>query len=180
MDARVPAPSSGRMTDPLILTLAFDPATFAALDGWRRRWFPDRGYVLPAHLTLFHKLPGEEADAIRLHLHHLAGSLAPMPLRVAGPLRLGSGTGLGVECPAIGPVRKALARRWEGWLSPQDRHFRAHVTIQNKVPHETAERDRLDIAALPPLDGEATGFLLWHYRGGPWEDAGAYRFGGIE
>ena len=180
MDARCTAPSSGRMTDPLILTLAFDPATFAALDGWRRRWFPDRGYTLPAHLTLFHHLPGDEIDAIRLHLHHLAGSLVPMPLRIAGSLRLASGTGLKVECPAIGPVRKSLAQRWSDRLTPQDHHFRPHVTIQNKVPRETAERDRLDIAALPPIDGHATGFLLWHYRGGPWEPAGDYAFGGIE
>ena len=168
------------MTDPLILTLAFDDATHARLDGWRQRWFPDRGYRLPAHLTLFHHLPGAEIDAIRLTLHRVAGTLRPMPLRVAGALRLGSGTALRVDCPAIGPVRKDLSRRWNDWLTPQDRHFRAHVTIQNKVPRETAERDRLDIAALPPLDGQATGFLLWHYRGGPWEDAGAYRFGGIE
>ena len=167
------------MTAPLILTLRFDAETFETLDRWRQRWFPDRGYRLPAHLTLFHHLPGAEIDTIRLHLHALARSLEPMPLRVAGPLRLASGTGLRAECAAIGPVRKALARRWDHWLTPQDRHFRPHITIQNKVPRETAERDRLDIAALPPLDGHAMGFLLWHYRGGPWEPAGDYRFGGM-
>ena len=168
------------MTAPLILTLGFDDATFASLDAWRTRWFPERGYVLPAHLTLFHHLPGEEIDAVRLHLHELAETLEAMPLEVAGALRLASGTGLKVECPAIGSIRRSLARRWEHWLTPQDRQFRAHVTIQNKVPRERAERDRLDIAALPRLKGHATGFLLWHYRGGPWEPAGDYRFGGIE
>lgn len=168
------------MTVPLILTLRFDDETFAALDRWRQRWFPDRGYRLPAHLTLFHALPGSEADAIQLHLNALARALKPMPLRVGGVLKLASGTGLRVECPSLGPVRKDLARRWDHWLRPQDRHFRAHVTIQNKVPRETAERDRLDIAALPQTEGFGTGFLLWHYRGGPWEPAGDYRFGGIE
>ena len=67
-------PSFSAMTAPLILTLRFDDATFARLDAWRQRWFPNRGYRLPAHLTLFHHLPGAEIGAIGLHLHRLSHS----------------------------------------------------------------------------------------------------------
>lgn len=46
---------------PLILTLRLDPVTFARLDALRQARFPDRGYRLPAHQTLFHALPWEAA-----------------------------------------------------------------------------------------------------------------------
>ena len=45
---------------PLILTLALDGATFAPLDALRRPHFPPERNLVPAHLTLFHALPGAE------------------------------------------------------------------------------------------------------------------------
>ena len=62
---------------PLILTLAFDEATFARFDGLRRRHFPDALNLIPAHATLFHHLPGEEERGI-------AGGVVTQVGRVGG------------------------------------------------------------------------------------------------
>jgi hypothetical protein len=39
-----------------ILTAELDPASFAWLDWLRREHFPPERNLLPAHLTLFHRL----------------------------------------------------------------------------------------------------------------------------
>jgi hypothetical protein len=49
---------------PLILTLALDGEAFAFFDGLRRAHFPPERNVVPAHVTLFHALPGEQRPAI--------------------------------------------------------------------------------------------------------------------
>ncbi|SHI30532.1 2'-5' RNA ligase family protein [Wenxinia saemankumensis] len=166
------------MTDPLILTLRLDAATFARLDAARQRHFPDRGYTLPAHLTLFHKLPGEALPEIHAHLAKVAAATRALPLRAAELLDFRPGAAVRFEAPAAGALRARLARDWQGWLTAQDRQgWRAHVTLQNKVAKEDSAYPQLS-AGFAPFDARATGLLLWHYRGGPWARAGTYPFAG--
>ena len=167
------------MADPLILTLAFDAATQARLDALRRAHFPDRGYRLPAHLTLFHKLPGAELAAIDSHLTARAARTAPLALQVTRVLDFNPGAAYRMESAALAALRAELAAHWSDWLSPQDRQgFRPHVTIQNKVGRDESVYPAL-AAAFTPHAVTGTGLRLWHYRGGPWEPAGRYDFGGI-
>ena len=167
------------MADPLILTLRLDAATFARLNALRQRLFPDRGYRLPAHLTLFHHLPGDEAPRIAAELEELAAGTAPIPLAVTEVLKFNPGAAYKVQSPRLKDFRAGLAERWEDWLTRQDRSFRAHVTVQNKVASRDDAFPAL-AAEFKPFEATGTGLLLWHYRGGPWEPAGDYRFGGIE
>ena len=164
------------MADPLILTLDLGDAQ-ARHDALRDEHFPPRDYRLPAHLTLFHQLPGEEEDAIAEHLAAVARAACPLPLRFAELMPLRGGVAVRVRSPAAMVLRAALAAHWRAWLAPQDRGFRAHVTIQNKVDAETA---RATLGALAegfePHDGASPALLLWRYRGGPWEAAGRFRF----
>ena len=51
---------------PLILTLRFDGEAFARLDDLRRAHFPPERNQIPAHLTLFHALPGEALEEVGL------------------------------------------------------------------------------------------------------------------
>lgn len=102
-----------------------------------------------------------------------------MTLAVTGLRSLGRGVAFTLESAGVGALRTDLARRWEAWLTPQDRQpFRPHVTVQNKVAPEAA---RALLAALTadfaPFSVDARGLLLWHYRGGPWEAAGRFPFG---
>ncbi|WP_159995766.1 2'-5' RNA ligase family protein [Roseomonas sp. 18066] len=162
-------------TAPLILTLTLDPASFARLDALRRAHFPPERNQLPAHLTLFHALPGEALAEIRANLAVLASGTPPMALRFAGLRSLGRGTAVVVESPALAALRGMLVGAWHSRLTPQDRQgFRPHVTIQNFVTPDAA-RD-LVAEGLQAFEGQGTGMGLWHYRGGPWEAVEEFEF----
>ena len=163
---------------PLILTVRFDADSFARFDAERRLHFPPERNLIPAHLTLFHHLPGGELAAISRHLAELAARQTTFSLRVSGLRLLGQGTAYVIDSEALLRLRADLARRWSRELTRQDAQgFRPHVTIQNKAPPNKAKAlfERLT-ASFEPFEATATGLLLWHYRGGPWEAAGEYAF----
>ncbi len=166
------------MTDPLIVTLALDPATQDWLEGMRRAYFPPERNLVPAHVTLFHALPGAETAAIRAALAAECADMAAVPVTLGPPRLLGRGVALAVAAPAIASLRKKLAARWQDRLTAQDRQgWRPHATVQNKVTAEQA-RALYDTLAttVAARRAWATGLLLWHYRGGPWEPAGRFGF----
>ena len=165
---------------PLILTLALDDAAQARLDRLREAHFPAERNYLRAHLTLFHHLPAAREGAIRADLAALGAATAPLILRATGVRFFGRGVAYGFAAPELVARRDRLAEGWWPDLTEQDRRpLRPHVTIQNKVAPERAralyEALRADFA---PFTIAGTGLLLWRYRGGPWEAAGAYPFVG--
>ncbi|RIY03821.1 2'-5' RNA ligase family protein [Aureimonas flava] len=146
----------------------------------RRRHFPPARNMLPAHLTLFHKLPGDRWPQIHRDLAGIAAQTAPMLLR-AGAIRfLGYGSAYAIESDALKRLRVQLAERWSGLLERQDAAgFSPHITIQNKAPAADAKALCAELrAGFAPFEAYGTGLLLWHYRGGPWEAAGEYAFTG--
>ncbi|WP_152045601.1 2'-5' RNA ligase family protein [Aureimonas psammosilenae] len=163
---------------PLILTLGFDERSFAFFDEARRRYFPPERNHIPAHLTLFHHLPGEDLADIAATLREVTVQMAALPLRVSGLVFLGYGSAYRLESPELTQVRKDLAARWAGRLTPQDAAgFRPHVTVQNKAPSREAKQLFAELqAGFQPFEATGTGLLLWHYRGGPWEAAGEFPF----
>ncbi|RYH03529.1 2'-5' RNA ligase family protein [Salipiger sp. IMCC34102] len=165
------------MSDPLILTLAMDEESFAWLDGLRQAHFPDRGYRLPAHLTLFHHLPGDARADIDARLEALCDKTAPFGMQAVKVMDFNPGAAIRVESDQLKRLRKDLAKSWSDWLTPQDQHFHSHVTVQNKVAAKDSVWAELD-AAFEPFEVTATGLLLWHYRQGPWERAARFDFTG--
>jgi 2'-5' RNA ligase len=165
--------------DPLVLTLRLDPAAFARLDALRARHFPPDRNLVPAHVTLFHALPGDEIDAVRSALADVCSTTPAVPLLFPGVRSLGRGVAVAVDAPELVRLRKVLAARWAGWLSPQDRQgYRPHVTVQNKVDPADARRTFERLAAgWEPFAGRGEGLDLWHYRSGPWEPADGFDFG---
>jgi 2'-5' RNA ligase len=156
---------------PLILTLAMDERSFAFFEAQRRRHFPPGRNFIPAHLTLFHKLPGERQDAIIDDLVAVARTQARFPLHVSGVRSLGRGVAYTLRSPNLAELRQGLAARWKPWLAPQDRQkHQPHVTVQNKVDPEAA---RSLLAAIQvdfaPFVVTAEGLSLWRYLDGPWE-----------
>ncbi|WP_426956929.1 2'-5' RNA ligase family protein [Muricoccus radiodurans] len=167
------------MEAPLIVTLRFDAESFGRLDALRTAHFPPERNVIPAHLTLFHALPGAEEAAIAEGLAVACRASPVMRPRIAGLRSLGGGTAFVVEAPDLTRMRKDLAARWAEWLTRQDSQpWRPHVTIQNKVAPDAA---RALLEALRrdfhPWEATGEGLLLWRYRGGPWEAAGFFPFG---
>jgi len=166
--------------EPLILTLRMDDLSQQGFNRLREEHFPKGRNFIPAHLTLFHKLPGDREREIVETLNDLCRQQDPFPLTATGLVFMGRGVGYRLESPALQAVRKRLADAWRPWLGAQDRQgFRPHVTVQNKVPPDEARtlHRRLE-ETFAPFEVGAEGLLLWRYLGGPWEAVGSYGFGG--
>jgi 2'-5' RNA ligase len=163
--------------DPLIVTLRLDAESSQFFDSERQQHFPPERNVLAAHVTLFHKLPGErEPDVCRI-LGEAAARTAAFPVAVTGLRSLGRGVAYELASDRLAELRAALAKRF-GTLSPQDAQgFRPHVTVQNKVTPDQARALLARLrAAFWPRTAQAVGIDLWAYRGGPWAERGAFRF----
>lgn len=167
------------MTSPFVLTLELDGEAFARLNELRRRYYPPERNLVPAHVTLFHQLPGERAREIKALLRQAAGRQKPIEIPPGEARLLERGVAIFLRSPQLATLRDMLADEWEPWLVDQDRAgFRPHVTIQNNVSDAAARQTLREIEATfrpPPIRG--IGLHLWRYRDGPWEDAGIFRFG---
>jgi 2'-5' RNA ligase len=162
----------GSMTlEPFIVTLELDPDSFEILDALRKEHFPPERNFLSAHITLFHKLPGDEEASIKTTLREVCERSSSLTLSFLMLRFLGKGVAVNVESPELLELRKNLALAWAEWLEPQDKQpFKPHVTIQNKVTSEEARTlfEHLKREWLP-INGQGEGLLLWRYLGGPWE-----------
>jgi 2'-5' RNA ligase len=167
-------------TAPLILTLGFDQRSFAFFDEQRRRYFPPERNFIPAHLTLFHHLPGEHLDAIRHDIETCVSGQQPFTLDVKGLRSLGRGVAYVLASPELTGMRRHFALLWNHWLKPQDRqNHNPHVTVQNKVDPTQARALLEDLSdGFRPFQAEAVGLDLWWYRGGPWEKVKTFAFTG--
>lgn len=165
------------MAGPLIVTASLGATDFAWLDGQRRAHFPPEHNQLAAHLTMFHALPPSLEGEVRRQLK--VATAAPPPRAVlAGLMNLGSGVAYRVVSPELEAIRDSLADHFHGSLTAQDAGgWRAHVTIQNKVPAAAAKRlfDQLakDFRERPLT---IRGLALHCYLGGPWERLGSWSF----
>ncbi len=166
--------------EPLILTLRMDDLSQQSFDRLREEHFPKGRNFIPAHLTLFHKLPGDWEREIVETLNDLCRQQDPFPLTATGLIFMGRGVGYRLESPTLQSVRNRLADAWWPWLGAQDRQgFRPHVTVQNKVPPDEARALHGSLEeTFAPFEVVGEGLLLWRYLGGPWEPVGSYGFGG--
>ncbi len=160
----------------MILTLAFDSASFAILEQARQRHFPPARNFIPAHLTLFQQLPEPSAPALARYLNCIAARTPPLGFALARVLDFGGGAAFGLDMPGHDALHDRLRRGWRRHITASDDRRRTpHVTVQNKVARDVAlatlDALRRDFAPWP---GTADRLLLWHYRGGPWEAAGAF------
>lgn len=170
------------MTDhrPLILTALFDPETQGRFQRLRDSHFPPERNIVPAHLTLFHHLPGSEIEAVKGRLSQIV-RLTPAPRAdVVGLRSLGKGVAFTIRAPELEAVRAELADAWSTLLIPQDQQgWRPHVTVQNKVAPDVA-RALLGAlqAGFAPWTASIVALRLWRYLDGPWEALGEFRFRG--
>ncbi len=164
---------------PLILTLAFDPETFARFDGLRRRHFPEKLNHIPAHATLFHNLPGVAEAGVRETIALLARTVPPPEVAVTGLRFTGRGVAYILQSEALTAFRARLAGTFDADLTAQDRQgWRPHVTVQNKVAPETARALHAELEdGFVPFRFTAPATRLWRYLGGPWEARAQFPFG---
>ncbi|WP_416668600.1 2'-5' RNA ligase family protein [Egbenema bharatensis] len=166
------------MTSPLILTLKLDQPTFEQVNALRQQYFPPERNLIPAHITLFHQLPGDREPEISEFLHTLCSQTAKISLSLPELRFLGQGVAIEVHAPQLTELRQTLATTWNEWLTAQDQQgYRSHITIQNKVAAAAARQTYEQLKEQwQPVDGHGEGLLLWYYRGGPWELASEFTF----
>ncbi len=164
---------------PLIVTTLLDEGAFDWFEDLRRTHYPQGRNRVPAHLTLFHSLPGAEGPAIARILEDACRRREAMRLQVRGPWSLGRGVAYRVSGSELEALRRELAAAFEPWLTPQDRvPFRPHITVQNKAEPSDARRllEQLQLE-FEPFEIWAEGLLVWRYLGGPWEPVARLPFG---
>lgn len=168
-----PEPSPPNRRAPLLLTLQLAEPAQSLFQALRNRHFPSDRNVVPAHVSLFHHLPGEESRPITKRLREIetAGLPSRPVVRVEAPFPLGRGVGFRLHAPVLKEMHAKLAADWSDWLTPQDRQgWRPHVTVQNKVSPELARAVLGQLQrGFVPFETEGACLHLWRYLGGPWE-----------
>ena len=163
---------------PLIVTLALDERSFAFFDEQRRRYFPPERNFIPAHLTLFHHLPGEQVSMIQDVIEERCVAQPCFRLDVTGLRSLGRGVAYVLQSAELADLRGSLALQWAQWLTLQDRQkHQPHVTVQNNVDPQTARALLQELSeTFVSFQATAIGLALWWYRGGPWEQVRRFSF----
>jgi hypothetical protein len=163
---------------PLVLTAVFDPPARDWLETLRRTHFPLERNHVPAHLTLFHALPGSASSGIQRELE--AECMARGRCAASFLSWRFTGHGVAREIASLGlfDLRSRLAERWKDRLTLQDRKpWRPHVTVQNKVPPDEARALYVQLSgAKDPGHATVSGLILWRYLGGPWEMLRSFAF----
>lgn len=182
-----------------VLTLTTTPSLTDPLTALRRSHFPRHLDRLPAHLTLFHALPGSELQPMTAALAELCAAQAPVRLATGSVFRMRRGVGINVADGGGGTqggggalsskaaarrLHGELQRRWWDFLSEQDRRpWRPHWTVQNKAADEAAVDAAMDgvRTGFRGAEGLATGCALWRYeKGGNWAFERDFHFDGDE
>lgn len=184
-----------------VLTLTTTPSLTDPLTALRRSHFPRHLDRHPAHLTLFHALPGSEMPLITAVLDELCAAQRPVRLATGGAFRMRRGVGINVADAGNGGgqgggggggggggpqaarrLHGELQRRWWEVLSAQDRRpWRPHWTVQNKAADERAVDAAMEHVRMGfrGAEGLATGCALWRYeKGGGWAFERGFDFEG--
>jgi hypothetical protein len=165
---------------PLILTALLEPQAQARFEALRRAHYPAALNQVPAHVSLFHHLPGSELAGIKRRLQAICGPLPSPVVDVVGLKSLGRGVAFRLRSDQLDDVRAELAAGWSTLLIPQDRAgFQAHVTVQNKVTSAEARATLQALAAgFVSFQTRAIAVAIWRYCDGPWQALGQVAFRG--
>lgn len=155
---------------PLILTARIADRDLELFDQLRTAHFPPDRNFLRAHLTMFHRLPGEYEGQILDSLVDTAGEIDTIMADVIGLRHIGAGVAFSITSTALHEVRERLKSNFLSWLGPQDRQkWQPHITVQNKAPKAKADALYRDLSeSFLPYAIEIEGLDLWEYLGGPW------------
>ncbi|KAI0204927.1 hypothetical protein F4808DRAFT_315231 [Astrocystis sublimbata] len=165
-----------------VLTLKTDAAHQQRMSELRRRYFPAHLLKVDAHITLFHALPHSSKSAVISDISSLCAATAPSSIRAAKPFRMGRGVGVHVTgLEPVGELCREMQTRWWEHLTQQDqRRFKGHYTLMNKVDDkETVEKCLEELeSGFEGCEGRAIGLDLWRYDRGWWRHERDFEFKG--
>ena len=161
-----------------IVTLAIEEKAQRWFEEQRQAHFPPALNHIPAHLSLFHSLPGDRGT--RHVLAEAAAAQRPFSLQMDGVRSMGRGVTYTLESPELLGLHRKLAASFATFLIPQDRQpLKPHVVVQNKVEPGEAKALLAELqAGFATREVGATGLLWWEYLGGPWRKIDEFSFQG--
>jgi hypothetical protein len=156
----------------LVLTLALDPISTSRFEELRRRYYPPERNRVPAHVSIFHKLPGGEHEPETLaSVSAISQETKRCPLPLVGLRSLGYGWAVFFDESPLLELYAKLRSTFEDVLINQDKQrWRPHLVIQNKVTlaQSRASLPLMEHEALPSVV-QAVGLQTWRYQDGYWE-----------
>ncbi|MCJ1444736.1 MAG: hypothetical protein MMC23_005238 [Stictis urceolatum] len=163
-----------------ILALHTDSEHHKTMTALRNKHFPPRINKLEAHIALFRALPGSELSRIKQDISDIASLKQSFSISASQPFRMGKGVGIRIShTEPAKTIFEELKQRWEPFLSQQDRSFKAHYTIQNKVDDESVVDDTIkDVKEhFRGSNGTVQGLSLYKYDRGYWRKEQNFPFG---
>lgn len=154
----------------LIVTAAFHEPWQSRFEELRRVHYPAAINRVPAHVSLFHKLPADILGDLVEAIGGLAATVSPLA-RADGVRNLGRGVALRIAAPGLSRMRSELAGLHAALLTPQDRQpYEPHLTVQNKVePSVAAELAASLRTTIWPEPLLLATVKIWHYQSdGTW------------
>ncbi|WFS03250.1 2'-5' RNA ligase family protein [Rhizobium tumorigenes] len=163
---------------PLILTARIADEDLEPFDVLRRRHFPSDRNFLRAHLTMFHRLPGEHLEEVLLHLSRASRDASAISADVIGLRHLGAGVAFAIDSRELQSTRSSLKSAFAPWLNSQDmQKWQPHITIQNKATRAAADALCKELGeSFHPHSIKITGLDVWQYLGGPWKHEASILF----
>ena len=182
-DDHKPRTVDSEQEETYILALKTDPAHHQAMTALRHRYFPKHLNKLSAHVALFRALPGSQLPQIEKDIQDLVRQTHPFSITAHDPYILCGNHGVAIDVDA-GHAKSLFAhlqRQWKGFLSNQDRGFKAHYTIQNKVEDEVMPKrtiEELQKDGFRESKGKVEGLSLYLYDRGYWRLTKTFNFRG--
>ena len=141
----------------------------------RKSYFPPGSRKVNAHITLFHALPHSRLATIEGDIGTIARRSKPFKMHATKPYVLGTqGVALRVRTGRAEVVYQHLRDQWYKFLSNQDKTFRPHYTVQDKVDKDTAEATFEELRhKFLGSRGVVEGLSLHRYDKGYWRPYGA-------
>ncbi len=176
------ARTSNEHEDSYVLTLHTDQPHHKLMTSLRERYFPPEINKLDAHIALFRALPGSQLPRITQDIVHVTESQSSFTINANAPFRMKRGVGIHVvdQSGQAKSIYEKLKAQWNPFLSQQDRSFRAHYTVQNKVEDEAAvERTLKELEEqFHGSRGQVLGLTLYKFGDrGYWNKARDFPFG---
>lgn len=163
--------------DSYILALHTDPEHQKCVTALRTQYFPPKLNKLSAHIALFRALPGSQLATIESDISAAAEKQTPFPIATGKPFLLGHCVAIDANAPQAKGIYNGLKEKWEKFLSKQDKSFKAHYTIQNKVEDGVPQRTLEELQKnFQGSRGQVDGLSLFRYDRGYWRHTKDFMF----
>ena len=173
-------PNTGRDDEEkYIVALRTDSKHHTALNNLRKCYFPQSLNKVPAHVCLFHALPGSQLPRIRGDIGDVVRKSTPSFIRTLPPRSFANehGVALPVDAPIALKIFEVLKSKWRLFLSKQDHSFRAHYTVANQLDEAACLRVLEEVQkTFTRSEGQVIGLTMARYEKGFWKNPELFMF----